>query len=286
MRVASKPAPPVALATLSAAPAPARSNVESAPASSVKAVASTGETVAIRAITRTSLADGVRVSIEMDGEISYHQERLDNPRRVFFDLKGARPIETLLDATLKFPDDPVPEIRLGRHPQNTTRVVIDMRGADDYSVFTLYNPYRVVVDFHRSGAPVAAVPRLPVASPVSLRPGSARLRLESDSRAGDSIACRSARADCGRANREDPAPLPRRSSTCARRAFGAVGELERPVLDRPSAGAGRLARRHRCGPRGPRSGRSRERHQRGGSGARRRPEASEAPRPNRPAWTS
>ena len=48
--------------------------------------------MAIRAITRTSLADGVRVSIELDGEISYHQERLDNPRRVFFDLKGARPI--------------------------------------------------------------------------------------------------------------------------------------------------------------------------------------------------
>ena len=277
VRLASKPAPPVALATLSAAPAPARSNVESAPASSVKAVASTGETVAIRAITRTSLADGVRVSIELDGEISYHQERLDNPRRVFFDLKGARPIEALLDATLKFPDDPVPEIRLGRHPQNTTRVVIDMRGADDYSVFTLYNPYRVVVDFHRSGAPVAAVPRLPVASPVSLRPGSARLRLESDSRAGDSIACRSARADCGRANREDPAPLPRRSSTCARRAFSAVGELERPVLDRPSTRAGCLAGRYRCGPRGPRSRRSREWHQRGGSGARRRPEASEAP---------
>jgi N-acetylmuramoyl-L-alanine amidase len=179
VRVASKPAAPVGLATLSAAPASARSNVESASASSVKAVASTGETVAIRAITRTSLADGVRVSIELDGEISYHQERLDNPRRVFFDLKGARPIETLLDATLKFPDDPVPEIRLGRHPQNTTRVVIDMRGADDYSVFTLYNPYRVVVDFHRSGAPVAAVPRLPVASPVSLRPGSPGL----DSRA-------------------------------------------------------------------------------------------------------
>ncbi len=64
----------------------------------------------------------------MDGEITYHQERLDNPRRVFFDLKGARPVAALLDATLKFPDDLVQEIRLGRHPQNTTRVVMDMRG--------------------------------------------------------------------------------------------------------------------------------------------------------------
>ncbi len=96
----------------------------------------------------------------MDGEISYHQERLDNPRRVFFDLKGARPIETLLDATLKFPDDPVPEIRLGRHPQNTTRVVIDMRGADDYSVFTLYNPIGWSSTSIAAARRVAAVPRL------------------------------------------------------------------------------------------------------------------------------
>jgi N-acetylmuramoyl-L-alanine amidase len=155
-----------------AATAATPSSGESRARNAVKPVASTGATVTIRAITRTPLADGIRVSMEMDGEIAYHQERLDNPRRVFFDLKGARPIEALLDATLKFPDDPVQEIRLGRHPQNTTRVVMDMKGADDYSVFTLYNPYRVVVDFHRSGAPTAAVPRLPAASPVSLKPGS------------------------------------------------------------------------------------------------------------------
>ena len=178
--------------------------MESAPASSVKAVASTGETVAIRAITRTSLADGVRVSIEMDGEISYHQERLDNPRRVFFDLKNARPIDALLDATLKFPDEPVPEIRLGRHPQNTTRVVMDMSGADDYSVFTLYNPYRVVVDFHRSGAPVAAALRgCPSRRLFRSRPGPPG----SESKATAGLVIPSPvvprRADCRRANRED-----------------------------------------------------------------------------------
>jgi N-acetylmuramoyl-L-alanine amidase len=98
------------------------------------------------------------VSIELDGETGYRQERLDNPRRVFFDLKNARPVASLLDATLKFPEDAVPEIRLGRRPQNTTRVVMDMSGVDSYSVFTLYNPYRVVVDFRRAGAAVEVAP--------------------------------------------------------------------------------------------------------------------------------
>ena len=114
--------------------------------------------VAIRDVKRTQLPDGVRVSIEMDAELAYHAERLENPRRVFFDIKGARPSATLLDAPLKFTDDIVREIRLGRHP-NATRIVMDMEGADSYSVFTLYDPFRLVIDFKRSAsAPPAPAP--------------------------------------------------------------------------------------------------------------------------------
>jgi N-acetylmuramoyl-L-alanine amidase len=108
-------------------------------------------TVSIRDIKRTSIEGGVRVTIEMDGESSYHAERLERPRRVFFDLKDTRPVPALLDATLKFDDEVVREVRLGRHPKNTTRVVFDMQGVDSYSVFTLYNPFRMVIDF-KTGA--------------------------------------------------------------------------------------------------------------------------------------
>jgi N-acetylmuramoyl-L-alanine amidase len=148
---------------------------EEEPASSrttTRAVGSTGEMVAIRAVTRTPLPDGIRVTIEMDGEITYRQERLENPKRVFFDLKNTRPVPNLLDATLKYPDEPVKEIRFGRHPQNTTRVVMDMDGLESYTVFALYNPYRMVIDFRKVGAPVvtAVIPRMPpsVVAPIML----------------------------------------------------------------------------------------------------------------------
>jgi N-acetylmuramoyl-L-alanine amidase len=111
-----------------------------------------GQLNAIREITRTNLPDGVRVTIQLDTESTYYSERLENPRRVFFDVKGARPVPSLRDATLKFPDAVVREIRLGRHPQNTTRIVMDMAGVDSYSVFTLYNPFRLVVDFRTASA--------------------------------------------------------------------------------------------------------------------------------------
>ena len=130
----------------------------------------------IRDITRTALGDGVRVSIEMDRELLFHQEPLKNPNRLFFDLKGARPSPALLDATLKYPDDVVREIRLGRHPQNVTRIVMDTEGVESYSVFTLYNPFRVIVDFKRSAAvagsdaataPAVAVPTTGPSAPES-----------------------------------------------------------------------------------------------------------------------
>ena len=136
--------------------------------------------VAIRGIKRTSIDGGMRVTIEMDGEASYRAEQLERPRRVFFDLKDTRPVSLLQDATLKFTDEIVREVRLGRHPRNTTRIVFDMEGVDSYSVFTLYNPFRMVIDFkagvagNRTGPtrsaeatqkpPAATLPRLPVVS--------------------------------------------------------------------------------------------------------------------------
>lgn len=103
--------------------------------------------VAIRDIKRTPLPDGMRVSIEMDAESSFRSERIASPDRVFFDFNGVMAAPALQDATLRFSDDIVREIRLGRHPQNTTRVVMDMAGVESYSVFTLYDPFRLVIDF-------------------------------------------------------------------------------------------------------------------------------------------
>src|SRR6188472_4229864 len=126
--------------------------------------------VTVRAINRTTMPDGIRVSIEMEREVIFRQERLDNPKRLFFDLRGAYLSPGLRAKNLNFNDDIVKEIRLGRQPQNTTRVVMDLEGVDTYSVFTLYNPYRVVVDFRRKttiNASAAAAPAPPAAAPLA-----------------------------------------------------------------------------------------------------------------------
>jgi N-acetylmuramoyl-L-alanine amidase len=148
----------------------------SAPAAERSARETAGrEPASIRGVKRSELPDGVRITIELDHETSYHSERLENPRRVFFDLKGARATAELLDASLKFDDQLVREVRLGRHP-GATRVVMDMDGAESYSVFTLYEPFRLVVDFKRSAAgaptplPAPAKPAAPTPDAVGTPP--------------------------------------------------------------------------------------------------------------------
>ena len=105
------------------------------------------EPVRIRAIRREPMADVVRVTIELDGEARYRAERLDGPPRLFFDFSGTDAPASLQNTTLAFDDgDMIREIRLGRHPGQTTRVVLDIEDVDDYSVYALYDPYRLVVD--------------------------------------------------------------------------------------------------------------------------------------------
>jgi N-acetylmuramoyl-L-alanine amidase len=112
---------------------------------------------ALKDVHRTPLPDGVRVTVELESEVAYHQEQIDNPRRLFFDLKGVKSPSNLQDVTLKFDGDIVKEVRLGRHPQNTTRLVMDLDGVSSYTVYPLYNPYRLVIDLQRA-APGHEVP--------------------------------------------------------------------------------------------------------------------------------
>lgn len=120
----------------------------------------------IHEITRAVLPDAVRITIALDGEVSFHDERIPNPERVFLDLVSTRAAPSLVDRTIRFDSDAdlVRQVRLGRHPNETTRVVLDLGGIASYSVYPLYNPYRLVIDCVRA-ATVAATTGGPTAVP-------------------------------------------------------------------------------------------------------------------------
>jgi N-acetylmuramoyl-L-alanine amidase len=132
--------------------------------------APTATIATIKAIRREVLVDAVRITIELDHEVTFHDERIPDPVRVFVDLPATRAAPALLDKTLRFErdNDIVRQIRIGRHPNTTTRVVLDAVGISRYSVYPLYDPYRLVIDCVREPAPGIVPPASAVVA--DLRP--------------------------------------------------------------------------------------------------------------------
>jgi N-acetylmuramoyl-L-alanine amidase len=111
------------------------------------------------------LPDTVRIIVDLDREVTFHDERLANPARVFIDLPATRSNPSLIDQTIRFESDAdiVRQVRVGRHPNRTTRIVLDADGVSSYSVYPLYNPYRLVIDC------LKAAPAASAKSPAAVR---------------------------------------------------------------------------------------------------------------------
>lgn len=114
----------------------------------------------LRAIDREVLDTTVRITLALDREATFAHEVIDGPPRAFVDLFGTVTTEALKDAALKFEGDSVRQVRVGRRT-GAIRVVLDLAAATKVSVFTLYNPYRVVIDAERPA--LAALTRAAVA---------------------------------------------------------------------------------------------------------------------------
>lgn len=132
----------------------------------------------VTAVRRESLADTVRVVIQLDREVVFRDQRLDGPPRVFVDLTNATTVTALRDQAFAFGSDVVRHVRLGRPSPGVTRVVLDLDGAAGYSVYPLYAPFRLVVDVERAKpapAPSPALSALAAPPPASVRPAPARV---------------------------------------------------------------------------------------------------------------
>lgn len=140
-----------------------------APVTAAPSAATTLPAVAtLRAIERAVLDSTVRITLALDRETPFSHEVLDGPPRAFVDLFGATAAEPLQDSAIRYDAGAVRQVRVGRR-SGAVRVVLDLEGATPVSVFTLYNPYRVVIDAERPAAArrTVATPA-PVAMPAAV----------------------------------------------------------------------------------------------------------------------
>lgn len=122
--------------------------------------------IRITEIVRSALPSGERLTIAMDGEPQYHEERIAGPDRLFFDFRDTAPAEGTKPSLQRLAGGVVRDVRLGARPDRTTRLVLELEPSTRHSVFALYNPYRLVIDLERAApAAIAAAPPAAPASP-------------------------------------------------------------------------------------------------------------------------
>ncbi len=86
-----------------------------------------------------------RVVIECDNKISYKQNFLKFPERLYFDLYDTNP-DSFHKKEILVNDRGVKMIKVGKFTPTTTRIVVKLDSYNDYNVYTLENPHRLVVD--------------------------------------------------------------------------------------------------------------------------------------------
>ena len=131
-----------------------------------------GPPALVKSITESVLPHGERITIEFSKEVAFTGDRVENPDRVFFDFANATAPATLVDHAPAPSGSLVKALRVGRHPNAVTRVVLELAGNPRYSAFPMYDPFRLVIDVESAEAtkaqPVVTPPPAPTPPPTTV----------------------------------------------------------------------------------------------------------------------
>ncbi len=70
---------------------------------------------------------------------------LHKPRRLYIDLDNSR-LDKAIKRQIPINDDLLSSVRAGQHTKDSVRVVVDIKSFKRYKVFSLRNPFRIVID--------------------------------------------------------------------------------------------------------------------------------------------
>lgn len=133
-------------ATASTAPAASTPAMTAALPPRVTPTLASATRARLTSLIHQATADGLRVVLTLDREVAFTEQRVTDPDRMYLDLRTVSLDESPTVAPLS-QDAPVSEIRTGSPSPEMTRVVFTTRGEVQTSLYTLYTPFRIVVEF-------------------------------------------------------------------------------------------------------------------------------------------
>ena len=119
----------------------------------------------ITGIRHWSSADASTVVLDLEDQVQYEAHRLAGPDRIYFDLHDTQLPPELTGRSIEIGDALLNRIRVAQPVAGMTRVVLETRGASNFSVSLEPNPYRLVVEVRKIGStPKGAVNLFPNAN--------------------------------------------------------------------------------------------------------------------------
>jgi N-acetylmuramoyl-L-alanine amidase len=181
---AASPAPVSVATPIQELPAPEDQTLGT-PATTAQ-LASLPEVTGIR---HWSSADSSSVVIDLQDQVQYEAHRLSNPDRIYFDLHETRLPPELFGKSFDIGDSLVQRVRVAQPIPGVTRIVLETKGASNFSVSLEINPYRLVVELTKIGTKPEARTRFNLftplqesstAAPDAVRPLVPKLRIVLD----------------------------------------------------------------------------------------------------------
>jgi len=108
--------------------------------------------VRVTAVQHWSTPDYTRVTVDLEQDVEFESQRIDNPNRIFFDLKNARLASDLIGKSLDVDDGLVKKVRVAQYKPGRARIVIETEDQASYNASLLLNPPRLIIDVHGEDA--------------------------------------------------------------------------------------------------------------------------------------
>ncbi len=105
----------------------------------------------VTGIRHWSSADSSTVVIDLQDQVQYEAHRLAHPERIYFDLFDTRLADGLSNKKIDVGDELLERVRVAQPVRGVTRVVLETKGASNFSVSMEINPYRLVVEVRKIG---------------------------------------------------------------------------------------------------------------------------------------
>src|SRR3984893_13569618 len=113
----------------------------------------------LRRIRRAVTEDFTRVTIDLEDVVHYNSGRLENPERIFFDLREARlPSEVAREVARENANvdgDVLTAIRVAQNHAGVVRIVLNVNRVKEYVASISPNPPQLLIDLYRKQPPPA-----------------------------------------------------------------------------------------------------------------------------------